>query len=50
MIDLTLFSECFCNESRSDQSKDQRIQNDKVGGAMFHLGFSLTRFIFFLYI
>lgn len=31
MVDWNLFSERFCNKSRPNQSKDQRIQHDKVG-------------------
>lgn len=34
MVDLNLFSERFCNKSRPHQSKDQRIQHDKVGRAV----------------
>lgn len=34
MIELDLFSECFCNKSRSNQSKDQGVQHDQVGRSM----------------
>lgn len=48
MIEFNLFSECLCNKSRSNQSKDQRIQHDEVGRLCFHPWFSVSHLIIFL--
>lgn len=47
MIEFNLFPECLCNESRPNQSKDQRIQHDEVGRLWFHLWFSVSHLIRF---